>query len=111
MRNDSGTGMWGSTSLGRGGVFSELREQFHSGRTPGFQWSNIPDGISFSKILRKKSVHIDVDQICCVPDDVFMIILIKQRKNVAVHTATLQDSCERDHESGILESTSFTVVQ
>ena len=30
--------MWGSTSLGRGGVFSELKEQFRSGRTPGCQW-------------------------------------------------------------------------
>ena len=30
--------MWGSTSLGRGGVFSELKEQFSSGRTPGCQW-------------------------------------------------------------------------
>ena len=30
--------MWGSTSLGRGGVFSELKEQFHIGGTPGFQW-------------------------------------------------------------------------
>ena len=63
---------------------------------------------SFLQNPEKKSVHIDVDQICCVPDDVFMIILIKQRKNVAVHTSTLQDSCERDQ---ILESTSFTVVQ
>ena len=27
--------MWGSTSLGRGGAFSELKEQFHSGRSPG----------------------------------------------------------------------------
>ena len=27
--------MWSSTSLCRGGVFSELKEQFHSGRTPG----------------------------------------------------------------------------
>ena len=26
--------MWGSTSFCRGGVFSELTEQFHSGRTP-----------------------------------------------------------------------------
>ena len=25
----------GSTSLGRGGIFSELKEQFHSGRSPG----------------------------------------------------------------------------
>ena len=30
--------LWGSTSLGRGGDFSELKEQFHSGRTPGCQW-------------------------------------------------------------------------
>ena len=30
--------MWGSTSLGRGGVFSELKEQFHSVRTPGCRW-------------------------------------------------------------------------
>ena len=30
--------MWGLTSLCRCGVFSELKEQFHSGRTPGCQW-------------------------------------------------------------------------
>ena len=30
--------MWGSTSLGRGGAFSELKEQFHRGRTCGCQW-------------------------------------------------------------------------
>ena len=30
--------MWGSTSLGRGGVFSELKEEFRSGRSPGCQW-------------------------------------------------------------------------
>ena len=54
-------------------------------------------------------VHIDVAQICCVPDDVFMITPIKTwRKNVAVHTAIGQNSCERDHESGILEPSSFT---
>ena len=29
--------MWGSTSLGRRGAFSELKEQFRSGRTPGCQ--------------------------------------------------------------------------
>ena len=37
--------MWGSTSLGRGGVFSELKEQFHSGRTPGCQWCSFADGM------------------------------------------------------------------
>ena len=41
--------MWGSTSLGRGGVFSELKEQFHSGRTPGCQWSSLADGTLSSK--------------------------------------------------------------
>ena len=39
--------MWGSTSLGRGGVFSKLKEQFHSGRTPG--WSSLTDGMLSSK--------------------------------------------------------------
>ena len=52
--------MWGSTSLGRGGVFSELEEQFHSGRSPG-----CPVG---------------------------------------------QDCCKRDHESGNLETNSFTYL-
>ena len=41
--------MWGSTSLGRGGVFSDLKEQFHSGRTPGCQWGNVADGTLSSK--------------------------------------------------------------
>ena len=33
------------------------------------------------------SVHIDVGQICCVPDDVFMIILIKhwRKKRCSSH--------------------------
>ena len=66
--------MWGSTSLGRGGAFSELKEQFHSGRTPACQWGNLADGTLSSKSWY---AHIDVGQICCVPGDVFMIILIK----------------------------------
>ena len=41
--------MWGWTSLGRGGVFSELKEQFQSGRTPGCQWSSFADGMLSSK--------------------------------------------------------------
>ena len=41
--------IWGSTSLGRGGVFSELKEQFHSGRTPGCQWRSLADGTLSSK--------------------------------------------------------------
>ena len=41
--------MWRSTSLGRGGVFSELKEQFHSGTTPGCQWSSFADEMFSSK--------------------------------------------------------------
>ena len=39
VRDDSEQ-MWGSTSLDRGGAFSELKEQYHSGRTPVCQWVN-----------------------------------------------------------------------
>ena len=39
--------IWGSTSLCRGGVFTELKEQLHSGRTPGCQW--LADGMLSSK--------------------------------------------------------------
>ena len=41
--------MWGSTSLSRGGAFSELKEQFRSGRTPRCQWGNLADGTLSSK--------------------------------------------------------------
>ena len=41
--------MWGSTSLSRGGLFSELKEQFHSGRAPGCQWGSLADGMLSSK--------------------------------------------------------------
>ena len=41
--------MWGSTSLGRGGVFSELTEQSRSGRTPRCQWGSLADGMHSSK--------------------------------------------------------------
>ena len=55
------------------------------------------------------SAHIDVGQTCCVLDDVFMIISSNVGEgNVAIHTAVGQDSCKRDHESGILETNSFT---
>ena len=40
--------MWGSTSLGRGSAFSDLKEQFHSGRTTGCQLCNLADGNLFS---------------------------------------------------------------
>ena len=78
--------MWGSTSLGRGGVFSELREQFHSGRSLGCQWCSFTDGM-LSKNPGSSSAHIDVGQICCVRDDVFMITLIKRwtRKRCDTH--------------------------
>ena len=39
----------GSTSLGRSDAFSELKEQFHSGRTPGCQWGSLADGTLSSK--------------------------------------------------------------
>ena len=41
--------MWGSTRLGRGGAHSELKEQFHRGRSPGCQWCNLADGTLSSK--------------------------------------------------------------
>ena len=51
--------MSGSTSLCCGGAFTELKEQFHSGRTPGCQCGNLG----------------------CGPDHVFTIILIKTLEN------------------------------
>ena len=69
--------MWSSTSLGRGGVFSELKEQFHSGRTPGCQWRSLADGLRSLQNPGTSSARIDVGQICSVLDDVFMIVLIK----------------------------------
>ena len=41
--------MWGSTSLGRGGAFSDLKEKFHSARSPGCQWCSFTDGMLSSK--------------------------------------------------------------
>ena len=42
--------MWSSTSLGRGGVFSELKEQFHSGRyLLDVSGSSLTDGMLSSK--------------------------------------------------------------
>ena len=61
--------MWGSTNLGRGGAFSELKEQFHSGRTPGCQWGNLANGNLHSKSWYFVCSH-PVGQIYCVPDDV-----------------------------------------
>ena len=48
--------------------------------------------VSLFKILVPESVHIDVGQICLVPDDVFMITSSPAGKgNVAIHIATLQE--------------------
>ena len=78
--------MWGSTSLGRGVVFLELKGQFHSGRAFGCQWvASLME--SFFQNPGTSSVHIDFGQICCVLDDVFMIILIElwKKKRCSTH--------------------------
>ena len=93
--------MWSSTSLGRGGVFSELKEQFHGGRTPGCQWGSLADGV-----LSSKSWFF----ICSHRRWSDLLSSNVGKRNVAVHTAISQDSCKRDHESGILETNSFTDV-
>ena len=50
----------------------------------------------FLQNLGTSSAHVDVGQICCVLDDVSMIILIKYwRKKSAVHTATSQNSLRK----------------
>ena len=64
--------MWGSTSLGHGGAFSDLKEEFRSVRTPGCQWVYSLIG-RFLQNPGTLSVRIDVGQICCVPDDAFII--------------------------------------
>ena len=48
------------------------------------------------------SVRIDVGQSCCVPDDVL------HKKRCGTHRDWFRHSVERDHESGILETNSFT---
>ena len=54
------------------------------------------------------SVHIDVGEMGCVPDDVFMIPSSNAgERHVAVHTATRQYSCVRDLEGGVFETNSF----
>ena len=82
--------MWGSTTLGRGGVFSELKEQFHSGRSLGCWVASLMD--FFFQNPGSSSVHIDVGQICCVLDDDFMITLIKRwrRKRCDTHRSWLR---------------------
>ena len=53
------------------------------------------------------SVHIDVGQMCCALDDVFMLFSSNAERNDAIHSATRQDNCERDHDGGVLETNSF----
>ena len=94
--------------LGRVGVFSDLKEKFHGGRTPGCHWGKLADGSLSRQNPGTWSVYIGVGQMCCVPDNVFMIASSNTgERNVAIHTATGQDDCERDHEGGILEINSF----
>ena len=107
MRDDSGTDV-GSTSLGRGGAFSELKGQFHSGRTLRCQWGNLADGTLSSKswcficsnrrwsdsLCSRRFVHDHPHQ-------------TQEIKRVVVRTAIGQNCCERNHERGILETNSF----
>ena len=100
--------MWGSTSLlGRGDAFSDWKEQLRSGRTPGCQWCNLAHGTLSSKILELHLFASTVVRFALFPT---MSSSNTGERNVAAHTATSQDSCARDHESGILEANSFTVM-
>ena len=65
--------MWGSTSLGRGGAVSEMKEQFHSVEHLD---ASVPISLMerFLRNLGTSPVRIDVGQICCAPDDVFILI-------------------------------------
>ena len=75
--------MWG---LGRGGVFSELKEKFHSGRTPGCQWGSLADGMLSSKSWFFICSHRRWSDLLCFPDDVFMITFIKRWKEKRCNT-------------------------
>ena len=80
----------GSTSLGRGSAFSNLKESFAVN-----EHLDVSVVTSLMEICLQSpgtlSVHIDVGQICCVPDDVFMIILIKhlRKKETLQYTPQL----------------------
>ena len=77
----------GSTSLGRGGVFSEMKEN-------SFAVAEHLDVSGVASLMEcflqnpgSSSAHIDVGQTCCVLNDVFMITLIKRwrRKRCDTH--------------------------
>ena len=77
--------MWGSARLGRGGVFFESKEKF--------QWQStwmfvrvISLMVHFLPNLGTSSAHVDVGQICCVLDDVSMIIPIKHWRKKLQYT-------------------------
>ena len=77
--------MW-ATSHYCDGVFSEMKEQFHGGRAPG-----VSGMLSLLDVSHQNpgtsNVHINVGQICCVPDHVFVITSIKRwrRKRCNTH--------------------------
>ena len=77
--------LWGSTSLGRGSAFSNLKESFAVK-----EHLDVSVVTSLMEICLQSpgtlSVHIDVGQICCVPDDVFMIILTKHLRKKRCNT-------------------------
>ena len=79
--------MWGSTSLDRGGVFSELKEQFRC-RTLGCQWGSLADGTFSSKSWYFICSHRRwSDLLCprrCLHDHPHQPF---GERNVAVHTA------------------------
>ena len=80
--------MSGSTSLlGRGGSFSDFERTVSQRQNT---WMSVGVNSLMEIFLQKSwvpmSVRKDVGQICCVPDDVFMIILIKPwRKKRSTH--------------------------
>ena len=71
--------MWGSTSLGRGGVFAVAEHLNVSGVASLME--------RFLQNPGTLSAHIDVGRTCCALDDVFMIILIKlwRKKRCSTH--------------------------
>ena len=100
--------MSGSTCLGRGGAFSNFERTVSQRQNT---WMSVGVNSLMEIFLQNPgtlSVRIDVGQICCAPDDVFMIILIKPwRKKRSTHL-NWSKQLQRDHESGILETNSFT---
>ena len=87
--------MWGSTSLGRDGVFSYLKERSRGGNT----WMTV-EVTSLNEVSLQNpgtlSVYIDVGQMGCVPDDVFMITLIKRWKETSQCTPQLASTVVKE---------------